>query len=621
MCGIAGYRSHQRLNNDVLEAMVEALNHRGPDSCGFYNGEGYVAGMRRLAINDVNGGDQPLRNESNDVILLYNGEIYNYPELRRGLEKNGHKFSTRSDGEVICHLWEEQGIELFSLLDGMFAVALWITKERKLILARDMPGEKPLYYSTLASGEVVFASEIKSLIHFPKLDLELDPQAIWDFPTFLWVPEPNTIFTSIKALPAGHLLEVNDGGEKLISYQNKKEICERFLDETEAIDQTRQIVTQAVKSRLLSDVPMGSFLSGGLDSSIVAKIARTELNQFSTFTIGFENLSDPYHGKADEAKQAEYFAKELNTKHHTIRVTANTFRNLLPDFCHFGDQPFAVSSGLGVLAIAKAAHEAGIKVLLTGDGADECFGGYSWYEYLPGLYRSNEYNKDNCIKQQNISFQNFGMPLENRLRVLAGYSPPIRAWAWHYYASENEKATLFSNQLSHSIKPSWAKLQDFKPIGPWSAEEFIAQDRAFYFPQEMLRKADRMTMAYSVEGRVPFASPSVLAHSKRLGFQHMVRGGELKWVLRNAFKDDLPKELISRPKHGFNVPIDHWLKNEWSDLMGHTFSPQSRLSQMGMLNKNSEKNAQAMLHDKNRLNGHAIFCFIMLNMWLENFGT
>jgi asparagine synthase (glutamine-hydrolysing) len=594
--------------------MVSKLIHRGPDSVGYFRDGDYRAGMRRLSINDVAHGDQPLYDADNRVVLVYNGEIYNYPELRRELEAKGHRFRTRSDGEVICHLYEHHGEGLFERLDGMFAAALWIVPERKLILARDIPGEKPLYYAELRQGEVAFASEIKALRCFPGIDLTLDRQAIWDVPTFLWVPEPATAYREIKALPRGHILSVEDGDIRLHGYRNRfnqQSICAR--DQRGVVAETRRVVESAVKSRLLSDVPVGGFLSGGLDSSIVATIAARELNTFDTFSVGFEDVEDPYHGRSDESAAAALTASRIGSRHHAIHVTAQMFRDELETFCRHADQPFAVSSGFGILAVAKAAREAGIKVLLSGDGADECFGGYSWYAYLEHGDHNGGRPRDGIV-----SFQNFGIPLGDRLATIESLSTPEQAWAWHYYAHEEEKKALFSADFRNGLRSSLYHFGGYRNGNAWRPVDFVAHDRDFYFPNEMLRKVDRMTMAYSVEGRVPFAAPAVLAHAGKLDFSHFVAAdGTLKTVLRKAFADILPPEVVARPKHGFNVPIDHWLKGEWSDLVDETFAPGSALHRSGIAAPGAGQVARAMLRDEKRLNGHTVFCMIMLNRWLE----
>lgn len=598
--------------------MVDALRHRGPDSAGFHRSDGYSAGARRLSINDLHGGDQPLYNEDRSVALVYNGEIYNSPRLRRELELRGHRFRTHSDGEVICHLYEELGEDLFEQLDGMFAVAVWSENERRLVLARDWPGEKPLYYTRLHGGGVAFASELKSLVLFPHLDLTLNMQALWDMPTFLWIPEPDTVYASIHALMPGEtivsdLTEVRKKTFRPESYRTSNDP----LSDDDAIALTREIVTQAVRSRLLSDVPVGAFLSSGLDSSVVATVASRHLNRLTTFTIGFENLADPYGGHNDESTSATLIAKTLGTDHHVVSVTAEEFRRDLETFCGAGDQPFAVSSGLGILAIARIARESGIRVLLSGDGADECFGGYPWYFHLGGC---GERASTGAEDPENFSFQNFGIPLDERLSRLARMPAPRRAWAWHYYASEAEKRALFSVGPFEKARSSLRYFEERQPGEDWPPEEFIRQDRGFYFPFEMLRKVDRMTMACSVESRAPFAAGAVMALAERLSYTQMLRGRYNKWVLREAFREVLPEDVIERPKHGFNVPIDHWLNGAWSDLLQDAFCSSSKLSKSGLISARSGEAARAMLADPHRLNGHTLFSLVMMNMWLEDAG-
>jgi asparagine synthase (glutamine-hydrolysing) len=602
--------------------MLEALYHRGPDSAGEYrSSKDFVAGMRRLSINDLENGDQPLYSEDKNVVLLYNGEIYNYPQLRKTLESKGYHFRTKSDGEVICHMYKEHGVDLFGHLDGMFAIALWVENEQRLVLARDIPGEKPLYYTKLSNTELVFSSEIKSLLKFPGIGRGLNYQSVWDFPTFLWVPEPETIYEEVSALPRGHMLISDPGGTRVVQYENHFIKSTQPLTDEECVDETRAVIEQAVSSRLLSDVPLGCFLSGGLDSSIVAALAAKQFPKLKSFTIGFEDVDDPYHGRADESHLAKEFADALGIENHLTRVTADVFRADLEAFCHFADQPFSVSSGLGILSIARSAKEQGISVLLSGDGADECFGGYSWYSHLA---QANELGMDAIARgeqlssEQDISFQSIGESIEERIRRLAKLDSHTRAWAWHYYASELDKTDLFADSMGSELASSTRHFAAFDPNLSWSEEAYIAQDRSFYFPFEMMRKMDRMTMACSVEGRVPFAAPAVLAHAERLSYQQCVRGGELKWALRNAFSDLLPETVWRRPKHGFNVPIDHWLKGQWNDLLQDSFSSDSALARHGLISANAQSKAQLLLDDPIGLHGHTLFSFIMLNMWLEN---
>ena len=616
MCGIAGYLSTEDLGVDVLHGMLAAIHHRGPDEDSFWHDRNFHVGMCRLAINDLAHGSQPLYNGDQSVVVMYNGEIYNSPELRRQLVAKGYEFRTGSDGEVIAHMYDEHGTDLFGYLDGMFAIALWDKSSRTLLLARDQVGEKPLYYSGIEGGfGVIFASEIKAFRQIQGLDVSLNRQAVWDFPTFLWIPEPETIYCEIRALPRSHILSLNDNGTVLHKYQSKLTPAQLApLEDCEAVDETRRVVDQAVHSRLLSDVPVGSFLSGGLDSSIVATIATRELGRIDTFSVAFDQLEDPYHGASDESELSAAYAQTLGSRHHTIHVTADSLRDALDEFVLFGDQPFAVSSGLGVLAVAEMANDVGVKVLLSGDCADECFGGYSWYRHL--ILPSG--NQGDTFDSEIVSYQNFGLSLRERLSQMAGYSAQQRAWAWHYYAHEEEKKALFAPEWREGLASSLRYFTEFASSPEWEPLQFVAQDRNFYLPNEMLRKVDRMTMAYSVEGRVPFAAPTVLAHADRLNYTQMVRGSSLKWALRQAYRDILPVEVVDRPKHGFNVPVDQWLREEWRDLLTETFAPSSALNQHGMLSSNAGQVAETMLYDKERLNGHTLLSFVALNRWLES---
>lgn len=611
MCGIAGYLSDRLPPEETLERMVEALVHRGPDAAGFHRGSGYRGGMRRLRINDLLTGDQPLWNADRSVALLYNGEIYNAPALRRELEEKGFRFRTRSDGEVICHLYDLLGEDLFGRLDGMFAVALWDERRRTLVLARDVPGEKPLHYALLPGGGVAFASELKSLLLHPDVDRTLDLQALWDFPTFLWVPEPATAYAGVRALPPGHVLVASAGDVRIRRYAHRFVAGAPIESDAEAVRETRRVVEEAVESRLLSDVPVGAFLSGGLDSATVTALAARRLDRLDTFTIGFENVVDPYHGRADESAAAEAHARRIGARHHAIRATERTFRESLPAFCRAGDQPFGVSSGLGILEVARAAREEGIKVLLSGDGADEVFGGYSWYAHLD-VPAARPF-----LDEPDASFQDTGIPESRRRDLLARYPAPLRAWAWHYYASEADKRALLSPDAFGGVDPSLRHFRAFDPSDEWSPDRYVEQDRRFYFPNEMLRKLDRMAMACSVEGRVPFAAPAVLAHADRLSFRQRIRGGALKWALREAVRDLLPPETVDRPKHGFNVPVDLWLRGPWADLVEEAFSEGSALRRRRLVRPDSLGAARRMVADPVRLHGHTVFCFVMLNMWLD----
>lgn len=615
MCGIAGVvlRSPKGSALSIVKEMIDAIQYRGPDSTAFLEHGRFGLGMCRLSINDVSGGTQPLYNQSKSVAVFYNGEIYNYWILRYGLEAKGIKFRSHCDGEVICHLYDLYGTDAFAKLDGMFAIALLDKEKDRFILARDIPGEKPLYYGRTPSGDFVFASELAALRAVPGLDLSLNRQALWDMPTFLWVPEPATVYNEILALPRSHFLVLENNVVSLHPYPNLFDASQNDLaTDEELVAEIRRVVTDAIKSRLLSDVPVGSFLSGGLDSSIVATVATRELGPINTFSVGFEKVSDPYHGMADESEQAAETARFIGSRHHAIHVRADDFLHELDRLNAHAGQPYAVSSGLGVLVVAKTAREMGIKVLLTGDCADECFGGYSWYPQIAAAEAMTPIPMPSILSMHSI-----GVDLERRIAGIKALPLAEQAWAWHYYAHEADKARLFSDDAAHDLQSSFRHFPVSKNE-KWDPIDFITHDRNFYFPNEMLSKADRMTMAYSVEGRVPFAAPSVQSLANRLSYRQMIApDGTLKWSLRQAFADILPMDVINRPKHGFNVPIDHWLKGEWAFLIEEAFAPGSQLHKHGLVAKDALANATDLILDPARLNGYTVFSFIMMNRWLE----
>jgi asparagine synthase (glutamine-hydrolysing) len=611
MCGIAGYLSHNQVGQRVLPNMMEAIRHRGPDSNGIIDAHPFHGGIQRLSINDPLHGDQPLYNQARTVSLIYNGEIYNSPALRKDLEKKGYVFRTKSDGEVICHLYDEMGEALFEQLDGMFAIAIWDRLNQKLLLARDIPGEKPLYFAKLTNGSFAFASTIQAVAQYPNVDLSLDYQSIWDLPTFSWIVEPDTIYKGIKALPRGHFAVVTSSGMKVSKIRNIFESESfAFSNIDEAVTVVREQVELAVRSRLLSDVQVGSFLSGGLDSSIIASIAARELDDIEFFSVGFENTIDPHHGMADESYAAAAFAKQLGRKHHIIRATPQSFKSMLDDFCLYSDQPFSVSSGLGILAVSSAARDEGIKVLLSGDGADECFGGYSWYSHLDSMGK-----RTGNVNDSIISYNNTGLSLEERLNHMRTLNDTTQAWAWHYYAHEAEKNQLFARDFLGEVKTSMRHFEGYKKEN-WSPSDYIKQDRLFYLPMEMMRKLDLMTMANSVEGRAPFVAPRILALAEQIPYEFMVNSNGLKFVLRAAFKDILPDDVVKRPKHGFNVPLDHWFRGHWRGLLEETFSMDSELYKNGIIDKKSRDIAIRISDDESRVSGHTLLSFVTLNRWL-----
>lgn len=611
MCAIAGFYDLKIINKEsILKKMISTMAHRGPDGYGFYHG-GVSLSNARLSIHDLKHGSQPFFSDSNNIIVVYNGEIYNYKELQRDLINKGYSFFTKNDGEVLANLYEEYGIKMFNKLDGMFAIAIYDKKNDELILSRDMAGEKPLYYY-FDSEVFVFASEIKAILKYPNIDKSLNLQAIYDMPTFLWVPEPDTIIKNVKALQPKNYLVYKNKDIKLFNYEEELNNPYSAVSVDDLVDLTRQKVINSVKSRLSSDVKVGTFLSGGLDSSIVSAIASNTLDKLNSFSMKFDNTYDSYNDHLDETEYAKIVAKKFNIKHHILEVNHQNFLDAIDKFVYFADQPFAVSSALGVMILSEYAKTKDVKVLLSGDGADELFGGYSWYSYL------NNNTNEESFTADDVSFLNSNYDIDTKLKSINSFDGPKKAWAWHYYASENDKQKLFHKDFSKNSLSSLRYFEAYKNTS-WKAEDFIKHDRKFYMVNEMLTKVDRMCMANSIESRAPFVSKEILNLVNNLSYKQLVYNGELKYLLKKAFEGILPNDIIYRKKHGFNVPVDSWLKNEWGFLIEETFTKESMLFKYGLISGNSYDNALKLLNDKKKFNGHTIFSFIMINKWLKEY--
>lgn len=614
MCGIAGYYRMTQVEDD-LEEVLNSFKHRGPDKTTSYRDNFIHFGANRLSINDLIFGDQPF--ETPMTVCFYNGEIYNYIELKHLLKKYGRHLKSNVDGEVIPHLYELFGRNFTKFLDGMYAISIYDKNKKSLILARDLAGEKPLYYSINSKKSVYFASSLSAFTKFRNFKLSLDGQSIWDLPTFLWIPEPNTIYQNVKTLKPGEIIEFTQN-RNLNSQDFYTPLDTEDLSNQDIADLVAGKIARSIHTTLMSDVPVGTFLSSGLDSSIVTRISAEKITSLNTFSVAFPNGEDPYvKDNNNEAPMARDFANKIGSIHHEVHVDSEVARKELREFVKFSGEPFAVSSAIGVKVIAREAAKVGVKVILSGDGADELFGGYSWYSLLAEVFQKRRSLRLSA-KKENFSMQEYN--LRNAADSLANLNDANLAWAFHYYASENDKANLFSKEFSENKLDS---KRYFEKLNEKESElqplDIINNDRDFYLPQEMLRKVDRMTMAHSVEGRVPFVRKEIQELARGLKLDFLVNGEELKQILRKAFHDYLPEDIIKRKKHGFNFPIEKWLNEEWLDLVHETFSPNSYISQLGMINESAIKVALEMITDKKRRNGHTIFSFIVLEIWLQEF--
>jgi asparagine synthase (glutamine-hydrolysing) len=614
MCGIVGSFGSNLIQMDLGPAL-KTFHHRGPDQDFFHASKFFSVAANRLAINDVEGGRQPFFGSSDSIIAVYNGEIYNHKELRRNLKQKNVLVPNQVDGAVIPFLYEQYGENFIDLLDGMYAIALFDLNKKKLLLSRDIAGEKPLYYSK-NGDKVDFASHLPAFRSLLKSNLNLNYQAIWDLVSFLWVPEPATIYKEVVAIMPGETITFNlecTANSRVRKYSKNTDFP---TDPDEATQFLFGALERNIESCLMSDVPIGTFLSGGLDSSLVTTIAAGFNSELDTYSVSFENSEDPYHGHLDEGPFARELSKKLGTKHHEIQMSSNLARDLLDDFILKAGQPFAVSSGLGILAISQVARQNGTKVLLSGDGADELFGGYSWYLQLREIFEQR--NNLKSRSSLSITMQDIGINLKDRITQISQYSDEDLLFALHYYGTEEEKKHLFKKDFfNDNLLEASSRVLKLQDKSVMTIDSVLDSDRDIYLPQEMLRKVDLFTMASSVEGRVPFVRKEIFEISKNLRFSQLVENGNLKAFLKKSINSILPPEIITRQKHGFNFPIDKWLVSDWADLVNETFSPSSLISSLGIIDENSLRIANEMLASKSKLNGHTIFTMIVLERFLH----
>ncbi|WP_338676833.1 asparagine synthase (glutamine-hydrolyzing) [Streptomyces sp. SCSIO 30461] len=569
MCGVAGIATTGTADPATVRAMCGTLTHRGPDGSGYHTDEHVALGMRRLAIIDVTGGDQPIANEDRSVIAVFNGEIYNFGDLRRELLARGHRFRTGSDGECIVHLYEECGEALVHRLRGMFAFALWDVKRRRLLLARDRIGKKPLYYRDTGSA-LLFASELKALTAVAPGDREVDPVALHHYLTYQYVPAPWSILRDVRKLPPGHLLSWQDGRTSVRRYWRLDfSPADRRVDEHEAAERTRELLLEATRIRMVAERPLGAFLSGGVDSSaVVAAMARSTDRPVKTFAIGFDDA------RYDEREHARVVARRYGTDHHEFVVDASALA-VLPTLTWHFDEPFADSSAIPSFYVAQLSKQQ-VTVALNGDGGDESFGGYTRYALMartsrlrapaithPALRRLAGLLHDRCSTRAPLR------KAGTALRMLSE-TPRHRYARLMSYLGPEQKHELYTDELRRELSgvDSYVLMeQAFAASRAGSLpNQLMDVDVHTYLPGDLLVKVDITTMAHSLEARSPFLDHQLMEWAARLPASLKVRGTTTKYLLKKALEGWLPSEVLHRPKQGFGVPLDHWLRTELKDL-------------------------------------------------------
>lgn len=574
MCGISGwfdFTQKRPPDEALVRAMNAAIRHRGPDGDGFHFIPGLAFGHRRLAIIDLQTGAQPMFTENGQVAIVFNGEIYNYRELREQLQSIGHVFQTRSDTEVILRAWVQWGRKCTERLHGMFAFALWDAREETLFLARDRLGEKPLYYACLPDGSLIFGSELKALTVHPKLPRKIDPCAIEDFFAFGYINDPRTIYEGAKKLEAGHTLTIRRGGSFLHDCYWEPRPVNRFDGSLEEnARELRERLMAAVKSQLVADVPVGSFLSGGVDSSAVtAMMAGASSEALNCFTIGFDER------QFDERPYAKAVASRYGLRQFVETVNSDDMDSVgaLPDIF---DEPFGDSSALPTYRLAKLTRRT-VKVALSGDGGDELFAGYRRY-----LFHSREEALRSALPT-GMRRMVFG-PL-GRLYPQLDWAPRVfRARQtfrelgceaaegyFHNVAIMDDEARghLFSTSLRRAIngyRPSDV-IARHMANAPGDDPVAIAQyvDLKTWLVGDILTKVDRTAMACSLEVRVPMLDPSFVEWTLGLPTNLKLAGGESKIVLKRALEPLLPHNVLYRPKQGFSIPLAIWFRREFGD--------------------------------------------------------
>jgi asparagine synthase (glutamine-hydrolysing) len=582
MCGIVGIHplaEPRPIDSALLSAMNDTLVHRGPDSAGLHVEPGAVGlAMRRLSIIDVRGGDQPIANEDGSVWIVYNGETYNFRELRADLERRGHRFQTHTDTEAIVHAYEEWGDDCVTRLRGMFAFALWDARRRRLLLARDRVGEKPLFY-TVAEGQLLWGSEIKALLRHPAVERRLRPAAVNHFLTYLYVPEPLTMFEGIEELPAGHRLVAEAGRVRVEPYWQLRYEVERAMSLEQAAEGLRAHLDEAVRMRLISDVPLGAFLSGGIDSgSVVALMARHSNAPVNTFSIGYATGGEAF----DERAYARELAERHATQHREFEMRPDLVA-IAPELVRAFDQPSADSTAIPTWYLSKYTREH-VTVALSGLGGDEVAAGYERYRgallgerlgWVPGWLRRGLLRP----LADALPDPRSGSPWAQRAKRFArAMELPFdeRYFELVAQSARAEREALLSPEIRAQIDLDEPRSHFHAALAPVRAahplNRALFADLKLYLPGDLLALTDRISMAHSLEVRVPFLDHVLLEFAARIPPEYKLRRMERKHVLKRAVRDLLPASFFSRRKMGFSAPLAVWFREELRPFVEDTLS-------------------------------------------------
>lgn len=624
MCGICGLAlGDGQPPRQLIQAMCEAIRHRGPDGEGIYVGQGIGLGMRRLAVIDLVTGHQPMSNETGTVQVVFNGEIYNHQELRHELEQKGHAFHTTCDTEVLPHLYEEYGLAFPHCLNGIFAIALWDTKVKRLVLIRDRMGIKPLFYS-VREGSFFFGSEIKCILAASGTDMRLDLQGLDQLLTFEYTASPWTLFRDVKKLPPGSWLRWQDGTLDFGSYWELPHFQkDPGWGEEEWARRLRDVLDRAVKRQMVSDVPLGSFLSGGVDSAIlVSAMSHASHRPIKTFSIGFAN--DGY----DELHFARQVASRYHTDHYE-KIMEPTYLELVDEVIEHLDQPIGDFSVFPTLLVAMTAREQ-VTVALSGDGADELFAGYDSYvadrwanltvDHLPATVKKTLLAATALLpwSEKKKGFRN------TLRRFFEGICLPeqLQHMRWMTFLSPQQRQELYHPEVFSELSRQYEHrvLQYLDNPGADRLQRQLYCDTRFYLAENIMAKVDFMSMAVSLEARVPYLDNEVLDFVLTMPSCLKWNGQERKYILKRAYADCLPPGILSRKKQGFSIPLKTWLKSSWNDLMHDVLSEEEVKN--GHLFNWKTINRWMKEHETGRANhSHILWSLMVFHMWKNMFLT
>ncbi|MFH1507993.1 MAG: asparagine synthase (glutamine-hydrolyzing) [Candidatus Omnitrophota bacterium] len=620
MCGICGMVG--RPDKELVRKMTAALQHRGPDDEGYFIDTNAGLGIRRLSIIDLQTGAQPIYNEDKSLAVVLNGEIYNYKELAGGLRDKGHKFYTNSDTEVLVHLYEELGEDCIHKLRGMFAFAIWDKRKEELFLARDRLGIKPLYYSH-QGNRFIFASEIKALLKDQAISREIDLSALDYYLTFLYIPAPLTIFKNIKKLLPGHSLKIKDNSINIKRYWRLNALQESRLSINAYKQETYNYLKDAVQSHLVSDVPLGVFLSGGIDSSaIVALMSKSGVSDIKTFSIGYEGKYASYN----ELEYASIIAKKFNTEHQEFIIKPDII-NTLGSVVKSLDEPFADSSAILTYFISKEASRY-VKVALSGIGGDEVFGGYP--RYL-GALMSSYYDKTPYFLRSWLKSISSRVKSSSKSRNVSGWikrfleagllTPQARYLSWISYFSNQMKQGLYSPDLAEEagLTKDYIHMDCFKESGINDyLDRVVYMDINTYLPDDLLIMADRMSMANSLELRVPFCDHKLVEKAFSVSYSQKLRGLRLKGLLRDMLNGILPSRILNKPKQGFMIPLADWLREDLK-LYSLEILCEENIKKRGYFNSDYVQRILNSHFSGKATFTHQIWALLILELWLREY--